>query len=57
MLTREQRQQAIKLQDTIGEIVDQFLRDGLRPEVIREVLRDEENQVNGRKLDLESGNA
>jgi hypothetical protein len=57
MLTREQRQQAIKLQDAIGEIVDQFLRDGMRPEVIREVLRDEENQVAGRKLDIESGNA
>ena len=57
MLTREQRQQAIEFQDAIGEIVDQFLREGMRQEVIREVLRDEENQVNGRKLDIESGNS
>lgn len=41
MLTKDERQQAIKFQDAIGEIVDQYLKEGMDVETIKEVLRDE----------------
>lgn len=54
MLTKDERQQAIKFQDAIGEIVDQFLREGMDTDIIREVLRDEANSsLELRRVDLE----
>jgi hypothetical protein len=54
MLTKDERRQAIKFQDAIGEIVDQFLRDGMRSDLISEVLRDEANSsLEARRHDLE----
>ena len=41
MLTKDERKQAIKFQDAIGEIVDQYLKEGMDVETIQEVLRDE----------------
>lgn len=53
MLTRDERKQAIKFQDAIGEIVDQALRDGMRSALISEVLRDEANSsLETRRHDL-----
>jgi len=43
MLSKDERSQAIKFQDAVGEIVDQFLREGMRSDIISEVLRDEAN--------------
>jgi hypothetical protein len=54
MLTKDERQQAIKFQDAISEIVDQFLREGMDTGAIREVLRDEANSsLEVRRCDLE----
>lgn len=54
MITREQRAQCIKFQDAIGEIVDGYLKEGMRPDLVKEVLQDEANQVHGRFRDLEA---
>jgi hypothetical protein len=54
VLTKNERAQAVKFQDAIGEIVDVYLREGMSPEVIAEVLRDEADQARGRQLDLEA---
>jgi hypothetical protein len=54
MLTKDERTQVIKFQDAIGEIVDQFLREGMDTDIIREVLRDEANSsLEVRRYDLE----
>jgi len=53
MLTKDERAQAIRLQDAIGEIVDQFLREGMRSDIISEVLRDEaSSSLEVRRIDL-----
>ena len=53
MLSKDERNQAIKFQDAIGEIVDQALRDGMRSELISEVLRDEaDSSLEARRHDL-----
>lgn len=54
MLTRDERNQCIKFQDAIGEIVDGYLKEGMHPDRIKEVLQDEANQVHGRFRDLEA---
>ena len=51
MLTKNERHQCIKFQDAIGEVVDAYLKEGMRPELIKEVLTDEANQVNGQRAD------
>ena len=54
MLTRDERAQAIKFQDAIGEVVDQYLREGMDPDRIVEVLRDEaSSDLAARRLELE----
>ncbi len=54
MLTKDERYQAIKFQDAIGEIVDQYLKEGMDVETIREVLRDEAgSDLYGRRDELE----
>lgn len=42
-LTKAERAEAIKFQDAIGEIVDQYLLDGMPPHRIAEIMRDEAN--------------
>ncbi|HEX5508799.1 MAG TPA: hypothetical protein VFX37_09870 [Pseudolabrys sp.] len=54
MLTRDERNQCIKFQDAIGEIVDAYLREGMHPDWIKEVLKDEAEQIHGRFRDLEA---
>lgn len=55
MLTKDERNQAIKFQDAVGEIVDQFLKEGMNVETIQEVLRDEAgSDLYGRRQELES---
>lgn len=55
MLTSDERAQAIKFQDAIGEIVDAFILEGMDPDIIREVLRDEANSsLEARRHDLET---
>lgn len=54
MLTRDERNQCINFQDAIGEVVDAYLKEGMHPDRIREVLKDEANQVYGRLRDLEA---
>lgn len=41
MLTKDERNQANKFQDAIGEIVDQYLKEGMSVETIQEILCDE----------------
>ena len=53
MFTRDERVQAIKFQDAIGETVDQFLREGMDIDHIRKVLRDKANsRLEERRYDL-----
>lgn len=40
-MTENERKQAIRFQDEIGEIVDQYLKEGMRADFIQEVLQDE----------------
>lgn len=55
MLTKEQTRQAVRFQDAIGEVVDQYLREGMTPELISEVLRDEaSSDLATRRLELET---
>jgi hypothetical protein len=55
MMTRDERVQAIKFQDAIGEVVDQYLREGMAPDRIAEVLRDEaSSDLAARRLELEA---
>lgn len=54
MLTEDERRRAIKFQDTIGEVVDQYLREGMAPNIISEVLRDEaSSDLSARLKELE----
>lgn len=54
MLTKDERTQAIKFQDAIGAIVDQYLKEGMDTDIIREVLRDEaSSSLEVRRHDLE----
>lgn len=58
MLTKEQRSQAIKFQDTIGGVVDAFLFGGMREDIIVECLRDEaSSNLSTRLQDLRGGEA
>ena len=41
MMTKDERKQAINFQDAIGEIVDQYLKEGMDVDIMKEVLRDE----------------
>lgn len=52
MTTKEQQVQSVKCQQAIAEIVDEFLRDGMRPDWIREILEDEAGSVLSRADDL-----
>lgn len=55
MLTKDERNQAIKFQDAIGEIVDQYLKEGMDVERMRDVLRDEaSSDLYGRREELEA---
>lgn len=54
MLTQDERNQCIKFQDAIGEIVDAYLREGMHPDQVKAVLDDEAAQVHGRFRDLEA---
>jgi hypothetical protein len=54
MLTIDERNQVIKFQDAIGKILDQYLKEGMDPDIIREVLRDEAgSSLETRRYDLE----
>lgn len=55
MLTKDERQQAIKFQDAIGEIVDQYLKEGMDVDRISEILSDEAStdRLHGRREELE----
>jgi hypothetical protein len=54
MLTRDERLQAVKFQDAIGEVVDVYLREGMDPDLIAEVLKDEAaSDLRMRRLELE----
>ena len=55
MLTKDERRQAIKFQDAIGEIVDAYLREGIDPALIVEVLKDEvTSDLIARRKELEA---
>lgn len=55
MLTKDERKQAIKFQDAIGAIVDEYLKEGMDIDMIREVLVDEASaDLHGRRLELEA---
>jgi hypothetical protein len=57
MLTRDERNQCIKFQDAIGAIVDLYLAEGMHPDRIQEVLRDEANATPSRFHELEGDRA
>lgn len=54
-MTEEQRKQAIKFQDAIGAVVDQFIREGMSVDLMKEVIRDEVAHFGIRKEFLEHG--
>lgn len=55
MLTRDERLQAIKFQDAVGGVVDGFLREGMDPALIIEILRDEAlSDLFARRKELEA---
>ena len=57
MLTRDEITQANKFQDAIGQIVDQYLREGMDPDIMRKVLTDEaSNDLAARRVELENEN-
>ncbi len=49
VMTNEQRKRAIALQDAIGALIDNCLRDGMAPGVVREVLSSEATALEGRQ--------
>ncbi len=51
-LSRAEITQSIKFQDAIGEIIDQWLRDGVRADIIQEVLRNEADSTPARQKEL-----
>ena len=51
-ISMDERRLAIKFQDAIGEIVDQFLKEGMRSDLISEVLRDEAASSESRRIEL-----
>lgn len=52
-LDQAERRLAVKFQDAIGEVVDEYLRDGIRIDLLQEVLRDEADGAQSRKRELE----
>ncbi len=50
-----ERKQANGFQDAIGEIVDQYLREGMSVETMKTVLKDEADHIGIRKEYLEHG--
>jgi hypothetical protein len=52
-LSKYEREQAIKFQDAIGEIIDQYLVEGMDTKVMKSVLLDEAEAVEARREDLE----
>lgn len=55
MLTKDERQQAIKFQHAIGQIIDQYLLKDMDPETMRIILTDEAFHLRIRKEELEHG--
>lgn len=57
ILTRAEITQANKFQDAIGEVVDQYLREGMDPDIMRKVLEDEASgDLAARRVELEDEN-
>lgn len=54
-MTEAERKQAIKFQDAVGVVVDQFIHDGMSAYLMKEVLIDEADHVAVRKNNLEHG--
>jgi hypothetical protein len=55
MLTKDERTQAIKFQDAIGAIVDQYLKEGMDIETLRDILVDEAgSDLYGRRDELDA---
>lgn len=55
MLTKDERNQAIKFQDAVGQLIDQYLLEGMDPETMEVVLTDESQHLRIRKEELEHG--
>lgn len=55
MLTKDERNQIDNFQKAIAEVVDQYLKEGMDPDQIREVLVDEAgSDLHGRRLEIEA---
>ena len=53
MLTVDERAQAQKFQSDLAEVVDQYLREGMDPDIIAETLRDEaSSDLFARRMEL-----
>ena len=55
MLTKDERTQAIKFQDAIGKLIDEYLLEGMNAETMETVLIDEASHLRIRKEELEHG--
>lgn len=53
MMGRTERKQAISFQDSIGELVDEYLRAGMEIKLMKEVLEDEAKNLYVRKRELD----
>jgi len=55
MLTSDERKQAIEFQDAVGQLIDEYLLEGMDVDVMEQVLRDESSHLGLRKEKLEHG--
>jgi len=55
VLTKDERNQAIKFQDAVEKLIDEYLLEGMDTDIMEQVLQDESSHLKLRKEELEHG--